>query len=366
MPPKINSRKPTGVVPWPFILAEGDEGAGKTYQAIEFSGSELIGQMYVMDLAEGSADEYAAIPGAKFEVIVHDGSYQSIAEQVEAVWWEAYRAAQAKEKPVVLLIDSGSALWRMLSNWAFERAQRTDRNRAKLAQNPDANIDVGRHHWNDSIDRWYRIVHRLQTMPGIAIMLARGKEISATDAGGQPLVVKGRPVKEWKVATHKDAGFDSTAWVRMRRDKGPELIKARTLKFRVESGKPMPLPDFSYEKLIFGMLGCSIASQPRDMPALTGDRTGPWMKRIQEATDRDACVVLWKELDAGAETGLSESEWKTVRLAVQERVRDLAAPPADIDGDPEGEAARLRAAAAAQQAEADAEFVGGEAEKTAA
>ncbi|MFD4394376.1 hypothetical protein [Kitasatospora sp. NPDC058478] len=359
MPPKLNSRKPTGIVPWPFILAEGEEGAGKSYEAIAFSACDRVGQMYVMDLAEGSADEYAGIPGAKFEVIVHDGSYQSIAEQVEAVWWEARRAAIAGEPPVVFVIDSGSALWRMLSNWTYERAKRSDRNRAKLAENPDANLDVGRHLWNDSIERWYRIIHMLQTMPGIAIMLARGKEVSATDGNGQPLVVRGRAVKEWRVSAQKDIGFDSTVWARMRRDQPTELVRARTLRFRVESGKPMPLPDFSYENLIFDMLGCSAESQPRDMPELTGDRTGPWMKRIASAADRDACVALWKELDAGPETGLSEAEWKTVRLAVQARVRELAAPPTTIDDVPESDAARLRAAAEAQQADADAEVLAG-------
>ncbi|MFJ4791725.1 DEAD/DEAH box helicase family protein [Kitasatospora purpeofusca] len=362
MPPKLNSRQPTGVVPWPFVLAEGEEGAGKSYEAIAFSASEHIGKMYVMDLAEGSADEYAGIPGARFEVIIHDGSYQSIAEQVEAVWWEARRAAANREKPVVFVMDSGSALWRMLSNWTYERAKRSDRNRAKLAANPDAIIDIGRHHWNDSVERWNRIIYMLQTMPGIAIMLARGKEISATDGNGQPLVVRGKAVKEWRVSTQRDTGFDSTVWVRMRRDKTTELIKARTLRFRVEAGKPMPLPDFSYEKLIFGMLGCSADSQPRDMPELTGDRTGSWMKRIAEATGREACVALWAELDAGPEgVGLSEGEWKTVRAAVKARALDLAAPPATIDDEPDGDAARLRAAAAAQQAEADAEVLGDQA-----
>ncbi|MEU3559648.1 hypothetical protein [Kitasatospora sp. NPDC006786] len=356
MPPKLNSRKPTGIVPWPFILVEGEEGAGKPYETIAFSACKRVGQMYVMDLSEGSADEYAAIPGADFEVIVHDGSYQSIAEQVEAVWWEAHRAASAGEKPVVFVIDSGSALWRMLSNWTYERAKRSTGNRAKLAQNPDANIDVGRHLWNDSIARWYRIVHMLQTMPGIAIMLARGREVSATDANGQPLVERGRAVKEWSVTAQKDIGFDSTVWARMRRDKATQIIKARTLRFRVESGNPMPLLDFSFEKLIFDMLGCSAESQPRDMPELTGDRTGPWMARVAAAADRDACVELWNELNTGPETGLSEMEWHTVRGAVKARVAELAAPKADLDNALESDAARLRAAAEAQQAEADAEF----------
>ncbi|MEU9097085.1 hypothetical protein [Streptomyces sp. NPDC048361] len=30
---KLKTRKPTGIVPWPLLLIEGEEGAGKTYSA---------------------------------------------------------------------------------------------------------------------------------------------------------------------------------------------------------------------------------------------------------------------------------------------------------------------------------------------
>ncbi|MEU5389182.1 AAA family ATPase [Kitasatospora cineracea] len=358
MPPKIKSRKPTCVIPYPFLLIEGEEGAGKSYAAIEFTKSDHIGQAYVLDLSEGSADEYGAIPDVKFEIIDHDGTFVDIAEQVEAVKEEARRAAAAGEKPVVLIVDSGTALWRMLSDWAHARARRSKSNRAKLRDDPDANVDVTRNLWNDSVDRWYRVVNAMQTFPGIAIMLARGKEVSATNEDGQPLLDdRRRAVKEWRVGGQKDIGFDATAWVRMRRDEHPALVKARTLKFRVEKGSPLPLPDFSIEHLVYDLLGCSSASQPRNMPVLAGDRTGPWMDRIAAATSRDDCVALWEELGAGPETGLSETEWHTVKGAVRARVAELAAPQDGIDG-PDSAAARLRAAAETQQAEADAEVLG--------
>nr|BEK65679.1 hypothetical protein KPHV_29060 [Kitasatospora purpeofusca] len=359
MPPKIKSRKPTGVIPFPFILMEGEEGAGKSYSAIEFTKSERIGQAYVVDLSEGSADEYGAIPGARFEIIDHDGNYLDIADQIEAVREEARRAAAAGEPPVVLIVDSGTAMWRMLSSWAYERARRSNSNRRKLREDPDAKVDVTRNLWNDSTDRWYRIIHAMQSFPGIAIMLARGKEVSATGENGQPLLDdRQRVVREWRVGAQKDIGFDVTAWVRMCRDKDPVLIKARTLRFRVESGKPKPLPDFSVEGLVFDLLGCSTASQPRQMPVLVGDRTGPWMKRIDAATSREDCLAVWYALDARAETGLSEVEWNTVRGAVKARAAELAAPKGDIDDVPDSDAARLRAAAEGQQAEADAEAMG--------
>jgi len=71
----IKSRKPTGVVPYPVILLEGPEKAGKTWAALLLSRSERVGQTYVLDLGEGSADEYGAIPGVRYEVLEHDGTY---------------------------------------------------------------------------------------------------------------------------------------------------------------------------------------------------------------------------------------------------------------------------------------------------
>ncbi|TQF05579.1 hypothetical protein E6W39_29285 [Kitasatospora acidiphila] len=81
-------------MPFPLVLIEGEEGAGKTYSAAQFSSSELIGQMYWIDLDEGSADEYAAIPGANYLIIEHDGTYRDIFEQIQAVYYEA-----AKPRP---------------------------------------------------------------------------------------------------------------------------------------------------------------------------------------------------------------------------------------------------------------------------
>lgn len=215
---KLKTRKPTGIVPWPLILVEGDEGAGKTYSAAEFSASKRIGQMYWIDLAEGSADEYAAIPGAKYLIIDHDGSYRDILEQIRAVYLEARRAAAAGEPPVVLSVDSGSSLWRMLKSWTNERARRSKSNAQRLQDDPDSSIDVGMNLWNDATERWLDVIHLLQTFPGIAIITARGKQITAIDDNGKPVTDnRGRVLKEWKVQAQKDLAFDSSVWVRMRR-----------------------------------------------------------------------------------------------------------------------------------------------------
>ncbi|XUL89989.1 AAA family ATPase [Streptomyces galilaeus] len=339
--PKLKTRKPTGVVPWPLILIEGEEASGKTYSAAEFSASQRIGQMYWIDLAEGSADEYAAIPGADYVIIEHDGTYRDILEQIEAVHDAAREAAAAGEPPVVLTIDSVSALWRLLTNWTQERARRTKKNAKALAEDPDSAVDIAMNLWNDAVERWQRIMHLLQTLPGIAIVLARGKQVSAVDDFGNP--VTGR--KEWKVSGHKDLGFDVTVWVRFLRDEDPQIIKARSLKLRVEKRRPLRVPDFTIETLVFESLGCSTASAPRVMPALAGDRVQPWLQRVTACATVDELSALWRATKPD-ESGLTRGEATTVQSAISARHTEITTPERDFtDAVSDDPAVRLRAAA---------------------
>ena len=355
MPPKLKTRKPTGIVPWPLILLEGEEGAGKTYSAAEFSASERIGQMYWIDLAEGSADEYAAIPGADYEIIDHDGSYRDILEQIQAVYAEARRAAVAGEPPVVLSIDSGTSLWRMLKNWTQERARRGKRNAELLAADPDAAFDIGMNLWNDATERWMAVIYLLQTFPGIAIITARGKQITAIDDNGKPVMDRGRVLKEWKVQAQKDLGFDSSVWVRMRRSQHPQIIKARSLRLRVEPGKPLTLPDFTVEDLVFNRLGCSVESQPRQMPALVGDRVQAWLDdhAVEELEDVEKLRQLWWDAAENA-AGLTRAEVVAIRASIERKVAAVENPATEMGQGPVSDADRLRAAAQ-RRAEAEPE-----------
>ena len=349
MPPKLKTRKPTGIVPWPLILIEGDEGSGKTYCAAEFSASDRIGQMYFLDLAEGSADEYAAIEGSEYDIVVHDGTFRDILEQIEAVHAEARRAALAKEPPVVLVVDSGSALWRMLTNWTHERARRSHKNAATLAEDPDAPVDVPMNLWNDTNERWQKVIYLLQTLPGIAIITARGKQITAIDEDGRPVKERGKVVREWKVAAQRDLGFDSNVWVRMRREHPTQIIKARSLRLRIEPGKPLTVPKFSVEDLVFNKLGCSVESQPRVMPALSGDRVQPWLERVMATVDVDKLKTLWHSSHP-AESGMSREEATTVQAAIMRRKFELENPAPEMGEGPMSDAEKLRAAVSQQGA----------------
>jgi len=273
----IKSRKPSGTVPWPFILVEGAEKAGKSWAAAALSASEKVGQTYWIDLGEGAADEYGAIPGARYEVIDHDGTYADILAQVEAVKAEAQRAAQAGEPPVVLIVDSLSALWESLKDWTTEQAKKSDKNKAKLRQDPAAEVDISRNLWNLAGARYRRVITHMLTFPGIVVGTARGKEVSATDpATGQPYR-DGR--KDYRVEGHRTLPFDATVWVRMSRTADPLVVGARSVHAGIRPGADDPQPikgEFSIERLVFELLKCDPGTaHTRDLREVVGGELSP-------------------------------------------------------------------------------------------
>lgn len=284
---QIRSRKPTCVVPYPFVLLEGEEKSGKSWAAILLSASPRVGATYVIDLGEGGADEYGAIPGARFEIIDHDGTYHDILGQVEAVKAEAARAKAAGDPPVVLVLDTMTDVWEGLKDWAAERARGQSKNKAKLAQDPHAEVDVSRNLWNDAGARYRRLMTALLTFPGIVVATARGKEISATDpTTGQPYR-DGR--RDYRVESHKTLPFDATVWVRMFRTERPLVVGCRSVHTGIRPGRDEPMrievdADNLLDWLIFDALKVDpTVAHVRDIRNLTGGEL-----TIDERADEEA------------------------------------------------------------------------------
>jgi hypothetical protein len=349
--PKIKSRKPTGQVPWPLILLEGQEGAGKSLIPVVLSASPKVGQFYWIDLGEGAADEYASLPGAKYDVIEHDGSYRDILEQVTAIWNEAKRAHEAGEPPVGIVIDSMSAEWSMLVAWANDRAKRSKFNEKKLREDPDAEIDVSMNYWNDANARHKRIMDLLMTFPGIAVITARGKEIAALDGNGRPIPNR----KDYTVEGQKGLRFDATAWIRVSREpRTSELIKVRSLRVQVPAGETVKLPTkrigewdvLDLEAFVFDWLGCTGESKARDFQPLRGDELEGLWDRIA-ATDSEAALkAVWDEV----KDKLTPDQKEAVLVNVNTHLELLKAStpaqePAEEPAAPVTDADRLREAA---------------------
>jgi hypothetical protein len=250
----LKTRKPTGAVPWPVVLIEGPEKSGKSWCAAEFSASDKVGQTYWIDLAEGAADEYGAVPGARYLIVEHDGSYGAVLAAVEDIKQEARKAAEAGEPPVVLVVDSMTAEWEMLKDWASSRARDSDAGQKILRQDKNADVPVSMNLWNDAAARHRRLMTQLLTFPGVVVITARGKETAKVDGAGKPV----KNAKDYSVEGHKSLAFDATVWVRLSRDQPPTVIGARSVHTGVRPGidKPEPLTDFTIEWLVFEALKC--------------------------------------------------------------------------------------------------------------
>lgn len=230
---RIASRKPTGQVSWPCILLEGEEKAGKTYAAYALTGSDKVGDSFVIDLGEGSADEYASL--GRYEVVEHDGTFLSVLAQVTAIREYAREQIDAGEKPVVLIMDTMSDEWGVLVDAITAKASTSEKNRRLLANDPAAEVKVPNHLWNDANAKHRRLMTLLLTFPGIVIMTARGKEV-AEIRNGSP--VEGSKV--WKVEGQKNLAYDATAWIRMLRTRPATLEGCRSLRVGVRPGTDEP------------------------------------------------------------------------------------------------------------------------------
>lgn len=288
--PQLNARKPTGVVPYPFVLLEGEEGSGKSWAAAKLSASDRVGRTFWLDLDEGSADEYGAIDGVRFEVLEHDGTYAQVLEQILAAREVARAAHAAGEPPTVLVIDTMFTVWEGLKDWVNSRAKAKPSNQRKLAADPAAELDVSRNLWNDAGNRYRRLTNVLKTFPGVVVGITRGKWVSDTDPDtGQPYR-DGR--KTYRIEGEKNLGYDATVVLRMLRGQPVQITKARSVHAGVRPTEPPVVLDGPREPkgelldwLVFDVLKAG-GGGPRDLVRFTAGDLLP-----EERADEDAIAA---------------------------------------------------------------------------
>lgn len=271
----LRTRRPTCRASWPLILLAGEAKTGKTWSAVEFTGDPRVGRSFMLDLGEGSADEYGAVPGADYEIIDHDGTWVDIIGQVEAVRDVARSELAAGNPPVCLIVDSMTAEWGMLTAWTDARARRSRSNKALLAEDPDAEIDITSNYWNDANSRHNRLMNILKTFPGIVVMTTLETEKTQFGPNGRPIA--GAP-KVARPDGQKRLTADATVWVRLSLDAAPTIVGIRSLKHNITPGKdhPEPWPDFTLSKLVFEFMGLGGENtQVRDVPVLDADQVAP-------------------------------------------------------------------------------------------
>ncbi|WP_158761468.1 hypothetical protein [Streptomyces sp. NRRL S-146] len=252
------SRKPTGKPNPPIILLTGPEKSGKSYEAARGSGSDLIGTTYWIEIGgtEGTADYYGRVPGADYEIVQHDGSYQDI---LDAIRWVNHQP-RVDGKPSMLVIDSMTSLWDMLSDeiamYARNRAiRKAQRNRSRVPTLDDP-VVIDSDLWNRAKDRWGEVLWHLRRHQGPCLLLARTEIVTAFE-NDKPTRNTTRKVKaEKNLPAAVDAIVDlhaiGEAW----------LTGVRSLHMEIQPGEAQRFHDFTVDTLL-RRLGLQDAAESR-------------------------------------------------------------------------------------------------------
>ncbi|WP_433330096.1 hypothetical protein [Spirillospora sp. CA-294931] len=265
----LRTRTPTGARSWPVLLVEGPEKCGRTRACAALAASPRVGRTLWLDLGHGTADEYATVPGARYEILVHDGSYAEIFRQISAARDAAAQAIADGEPPTVLIVNSMTSLWDWIRTWAQHRVHASLENRRRLQSDPFAEVSLGDSGWNEANARHARVMRLLLTYPGIVVMTARGKWITPASKDGVP---DGPPF--YKVDAHKSVCADASCWIRLDREAPPLIVGARAPQLDL-GGEPLALDkDWSLDWLLFDLLGLdSTQTQTRPLVLARTERT---------------------------------------------------------------------------------------------
>ncbi|MFD7504783.1 hypothetical protein [Streptomyces sp. NPDC059850] len=240
------SRRPTGLPNPPMMLLVGPEKSGKSFEAAAGTGSDLIGMTYWIEIggSEGTADYYGRVPGARYEIIEHNGTYQDI---LDAIRW-AVAQLPVSGKPNMIVVDNMTVLWDMLSDeqalFARRRAERKAQENRRRAPSLDDPVVIDSDLWNRAKDRWGEILWMLRRHHGPTLLLARQEIVTAFEHD-KPTRDKTRKIKaERNLPAAVDAIVELHAFGEA------HLTGVRTLHWDVKPGESVPFPDFSIDTLL--------------------------------------------------------------------------------------------------------------------
>ncbi|MFI7547237.1 hypothetical protein [Actinoplanes sp. NPDC049599] len=338
----LRTRKPTGQMTNPVILLEGETGAGRSWKAAELSASPKINRTFWLQLGEVTADEYGLIKTSagqpvRYEIVEHDGTWAQIYQSVVDAKAEAHLDRRTDPRPDVFVLDTVGAVWDLLSEWAYNRAKGSKKNREALAADPNAEIDISSNYWNEATGRWRRMMTQLMTFPGIVILLSRGKETIYLE-NGRPVTGRG----DYRVEGQKGLVSDVRVWLRMTQELGygkAKLIKLRTVHDSVvppKAGDSVQklrghgeiLTDFSLEALIFERLQYDPANVMHNalVPLQAGsdapltDAALPLELGIQSAEDIEQLKTAWQTVVAvHGEQKITDDDRRTLRRLLDAR-----------------------------------------------
>ena len=301
----LQTRPATGVPPWPITLITGPEKTGKSYAAAAATADPRIGRCLWVGIGEDDPDEYGAIPDARIDIVIHDGTYRGILNALKDI-----AAEPAGDLPTLLVVDSMSRLWTLLQDMA--QAEADDRAARKAAKYKQAapepgSSDISMDLWNRAAQRWGHVMDAVRAHAGPVALTARLNVVTVLD-------IQGRPTKDKdvKVEGHKSLPYDVTAIVELEGPGKAVLRGVRSLRFPLAADERQAFPDFTLPTL-WERLGCFDRAGPRTHSRATAHVD--WHAEIATA-GHDRLRELWHAAADYPDADL-------IRESISQRVAEL-------------------------------------------
>lgn len=295
---KLVTRKPTGQPSWPITLLASTEKCGKSFSAAQASASPAIGRTFYIELGEGDADQYGALPGVRYEIVEHDGTYDSI---LDAVILATMEPVEDPAKPNMIVLDSGTILWDLVSD--------EQQIIANLRRGPNANgqATITADQWMVAKKRWLAVLDALRAHRGPVIITARLELVSVFGDNGKP---SENSPKVWKVRAEKNLPFEVDVIVQAEAPREWVVKGLRSVKMPMPKGGNLPLSDFTMHNLWdrLGVIGTPPQSRSyvplvpeAGAPSETDMKTQAWVAMVAEAVTDERLRELYKEANAAGE-----------------------------------------------------------------
>lgn len=265
----LRTRRPTKTTWWPRVLVTGGPGTCAARTAAEVTADRRLAASYWLEVGQdANADSYAHTPGADYDVIVHDGTWLDMYEQLSAAWDEARAAAEAGY-PSALIITSMSGVHAMLNDTAdlIARRQHAAALTARgldpaAAWTSQIHVEVHPDVWKLMGRRHQQLMAKILTWPGPVVMTARETRT---------------PDGHWHLRANDQLGFDATAWVRLLHDDQPEIVLLDTVQhYRLTRSERAALRnEVTLTKLIWDWSGCGTDTQAPAPRTFTADQVLP-------------------------------------------------------------------------------------------
>lgn len=243
-PPPLQTRQPTGLPTWPLGLLAGIEGSGKSIKLAEASTSDMVNRTFWIGCGEDDPDEYGAFVTAdgrkaRFEIVLHDGTYRGILNAIES----AVAQPPAEDgTPNLVVFDSGSRFWHQLAGDMQQNAnERQAKREAKFGNKeyalPEDGVSITMDLWNTAKDRWGHVLDALRAHQGPVLITSRLDLVTVMDDKGNPT-----KEKQWKIQAEKNLPYEVGFVVQMRasypeRDDYLTKVKSLRYKHKVSRGK---------------------------------------------------------------------------------------------------------------------------------